>query len=93
MPSDRTRRTTTSRDAAEAAFQGGDHEARGTPSEAAVPNAKELVSLRLTGTFLTTFKKPGRAGKIGSMRRCETNCRSCATPKVTINFLLLGVAS
>jgi hypothetical protein len=52
--------------------QGGNNEARGTPPKRpTVPNAKELVSCELTGTFLITFKKPDRAGKTGSMRRCE----------------------
>jgi hypothetical protein len=32
---------------------------------------RSLSPCELTGTFLITFKKPDRAGKTGSMRRCE----------------------
>src|SRR5262249_15273256 len=32
---------------------------------------RSLSLCELTGTFLITFKKPDRAGKTGSMRRCE----------------------
>src|SRR5262249_45735507 len=32
---------------------------------------RSLSLCELTGTFLITFKTPGRAGKTGSMKRCE----------------------
>ena len=72
MPADRTRRTTTSRDAAEAAFKAATTKtAELPPKRPTIPNAKELVSLRIDRTFLITFKTPGRVGKTGSMKRCE----------------------
>jgi hypothetical protein len=46
MPADRTRRTTTSRDAAEAAFKAATTKPVELPPEPPIiPNAKELVSL------------------------------------------------
>jgi hypothetical protein len=69
MPPDRTRRTTTSREAAEAAFKAATTKpAELPPKRPTIPVAKELVS---TVTFLITFKTPGRVGKTGSMKRCE----------------------
>jgi uncharacterized protein (DUF4415 family) len=71
MPADRTRRATTSREAAEAAFKAATTKpAELPPKRPTIPNAKELVSLRIDRDMIT-FKTPGRAGKTGSMKRCE----------------------
>src|SRR5262245_44967017 len=37
---------------------------------------RSLSLCELTGTFLITFKTPGRAGKTGSMKRCERQLES-----------------
>jgi hypothetical protein len=72
MPADRTRRTTTSRDAAEAAFKAATTKpAELPPKPPTIPNAKELVSLRIDRDVLDHFQEADRAGKTGSMRRCE----------------------
>jgi uncharacterized protein (DUF4415 family) len=48
MPADRTRRTTTSRDAAEAAFKAATTKpAETAPERPSVPGSKEQVSLRI----------------------------------------------
>jgi uncharacterized protein (DUF4415 family) len=53
MPADRTRRTTTSRDAAEAAFKAATTKpAELPPKRPTIPNAKELVSLRIDRDIL-----------------------------------------
>ena len=63
MPADRTRRTTTLRDVAEAAFKAATTKpAELPPKRPTIPNAKEIVSLRIDGTFSITFKTPGRLG-------------------------------
>jgi uncharacterized protein (DUF4415 family) len=72
MSADRTGRTTTSREVAEAAFKAATTKpAELPPKQPTIPNAKELVSLRIDGTFLITFKTPGRVGRTGLMKRCE----------------------
>jgi hypothetical protein len=72
MPADKTRRTTTSRDAAEAAFKAATTKPAELPPSVRLSRMPRSLSLcELTGTFLITFKKPDRAGKIGSMRPCE----------------------
>ena len=77
MPAVRTRRTTTSREAAEAAFKAATTKpAELPPKRPTIPNARCLSLCELTGTFLITFKTPGRAGKTGLiktglMKRCE----------------------
>jgi len=60
MPADKTRRTTTSRDAAEAAFKA----ATTKPSEPApkrpfLPGAKEQVTLRIDRDVLDYFQETG----------------------------------
>ena len=60
MPADRTRRTTTSRDAAEAAFKVATAKAAELPpTRPTVPNAKELVSLRIDRDILDHFQEAG----------------------------------
>ena len=60
MPSDRTQRTTTSRDAAEAAFKAPTTKpAKLPPKRPTAPNAKELVSLRIDGDILNHFQEAG----------------------------------
>jgi uncharacterized protein (DUF4415 family) len=60
MPADRTRRTTTSRDAAEAAFKGATTKpAELPPKRPSIPNAKELVSLRIDRDILDHFQEAG----------------------------------
>jgi len=60
MPSDKRRRTTTSRDAAEAAFKAATTKpAELPPQRRAVPNAKELVSLRIDRDILDHFQEAG----------------------------------
>jgi hypothetical protein len=41
---------------------------------------RSLSLCELTGTFSITFRKPGRAGKTGSMRRCERSLGSKRSP-------------
>jgi uncharacterized protein (DUF4415 family) len=60
MPADRTRRTITSRDAAEAAFKAATTKpAELPPKGPTVPNAKELVSLRIDRDILDHFQEAG----------------------------------
>jgi uncharacterized protein (DUF4415 family) len=60
MPADRTRRTTTSRDAAEAAFKAATTKpAELPPKRPTIPNAKELVSLRIDRDILDHFQDTG----------------------------------
>ena len=60
MPADRTRRITTSRDAAEAAFKAATTKpAELPPKRPTVPNAKELVSLRIDREILDHFQEAG----------------------------------
>ena len=60
MSVDRTRRTTTSRDAAEAAFKAVTTKpAELPPKRPIVPNAKELVSLRIDRDILDHFQEAG----------------------------------
>ena len=60
MPADRTRRTGTSRDAAEAAFKAATTKPLDAPApKPAVPNAKELVSLRIDRDVLDHFQEDG----------------------------------
>jgi len=60
MPDDRTRRTTTSRDAAEAAFKAATTKpAEVPPKRPSIPNAKELVSLRIDRDVLEYFQEDG----------------------------------
>jgi hypothetical protein len=64
MPADRTRRTTSSRDAAEAAFKTATANPRNSLRSVGVFRMPRSLSLcELTGTFLITFKQPDRAGK------------------------------
>ena len=61
MPADRTRRISTSRDAAEAAFKAATTKpAELPPKRPTVPNAKELVSLRIDREILDHFQEAGR---------------------------------
>jgi len=60
MPADRTRRPTSSRDLAEAAFKAATTKpAELPPKRPAIPNAKELVSLRLDRDILDHFQEAG----------------------------------
>ena len=60
MPADRTRRPTNSRDAAEAAFKKATAKpAELPPLRPSIPNAKELVSLRLDREILDHFQAAG----------------------------------
>jgi uncharacterized protein (DUF4415 family) len=60
MPADRTRRTTTSRDAAEAAFKAATTKpAELPPKPPTIPNARELVSLRIDRDILDHFQEAG----------------------------------
>jgi uncharacterized protein (DUF4415 family) len=60
MPADRTRRTTTSRDTAEAAFKAATTKpADLPPKRPTIPNAKELVSLRIDRDILDHFQEAG----------------------------------
>ena len=60
MPADRTRRPTSSRDAAEAAFKKATVKpAELPPQRPSIPNAKELVSLRLDREILDHFQEAG----------------------------------
>ena len=60
MSADRTRRTTTSRDAAEAAFKAATTKpAELPPKRPTIPNTKELVSLRIDRDILDHFQEAG----------------------------------
>ena len=60
MPADRTRRTTTSREVAEAAFKAATTKlAELPPKRPTIPNAKELVSLRIDRDILNHFQDAG----------------------------------
>ena len=60
MPADKTRRTTSSRDAAEAAFKVATTKlAELPPARPTIPNAKELVSLRIDRDILNHFQESG----------------------------------
>ena len=60
MSSDRPRRTGSSRDMAEAAFKSATTKpVELPPSKPAVPNAKEMVSLRLDRDILDHFQEAG----------------------------------
>jgi uncharacterized protein (DUF4415 family) len=60
MSADRPRRTTTSRDAAEAAFKAVTTKpAELPPKRPTIPNAKELVSLRIDRDILDHFQEAG----------------------------------
>jgi uncharacterized protein (DUF4415 family) len=60
MPHDRTRRPTSSRDAAEAAFKAATTKPKELPPKPPViPNAKELVSLRIDRDILEHFQEDG----------------------------------
>jgi uncharacterized protein (DUF4415 family) len=60
MPSDRPRRTATSRDVAEAAFKAATTKpAELPPKRPIIPNAKELISLRIDRDILDHFQEAG----------------------------------
>ena len=61
MSADRTRRPTSSRDAAEAAFKAATttKPAELPPKRPTIPNAKELVSLRIDRDILDHFQEAG----------------------------------
>src|SRR6516164_2600679 len=60
MPADRTRRATTSREAAEAAFKAATTKpAELPPKRPTIPNTKELVSLRIDRDILDHFQDAG----------------------------------
>jgi uncharacterized protein (DUF4415 family) len=60
MSADRTRRTTTSREVAEAAFKVATTKpAELPPKRPTIPNAKELVSLRIDRDILDHFQDAG----------------------------------
>ena len=60
MPADITRRTTTPRDAAEAAFKAATTKpAELPPKPPTIPNAKKLVSLRIDRDILDHFQEAG----------------------------------
>ncbi len=60
MSADRTRRPTSSRDAAEAAFKAATTKPLEMPPQRPViPNAKELVSLRIDRDILDHFQEAG----------------------------------
>ena len=60
MPFDRTRRTTTTRDLAEAAFKAATTKpAEPAPKQPSIPGAKEQVSLRLDRDVLDFFQESG----------------------------------
>ncbi len=58
MP-DKTRRTPDAREAAERAFKAATTKAPELPKKATLPNAKELVSLRIDRDVLEHFQKEG----------------------------------
>ena len=65
MPADRTRRTTTSRDTAEAAFKAATtRPAELPPKPPTIPNTKELVSLRIDRDILDQEAGPGWQDRI-----------------------------
>ena len=71
MSNDRTRRPTTTRDVAEAAFKKATAKpVELPPAKPAVPGAKEMVSLRLDRDVLDHFQEAGPAGRTGSTMRC-----------------------
>ena len=60
MPNDRIRRPTSSRDLAEAAFKAATTKpAELPPQKPAIPNAKEMVSLRIDRDILDHFQEAG----------------------------------
>ena len=60
MTADRPRRTTSARDAAETAFKVATTKpAELPPTRPTIPNAKELVSLRIDRDILDHFQKAG----------------------------------
>jgi uncharacterized protein (DUF4415 family) len=60
MPADRTRRTTTSRDAAEAAFKAATTKpVELPPKRPTIPDTKELVSLQIDRDILDHFQEAG----------------------------------
>ena len=60
MPADRTRRTTTSREAAEAAFKVATTKpAEHAPKRPSIPGAKEQVSLSIDRDVLDYFQEAG----------------------------------
>jgi uncharacterized protein (DUF4415 family) len=60
MPADRTRRPTSSRDLAEAAFKVATTKpAELPPKRPTIPNSKELVSLRIDRDILDHFQEAG----------------------------------
>jgi uncharacterized protein (DUF4415 family) len=60
MPADRTRRPTSSRDLAEAAFKAATTKpAELPPKRPTIPNSKELVSLRIDRDILDHFQESG----------------------------------
>src|SRR6266576_5222832 len=79
MPADRTRRTTTSRDTAEAAFKAATtRPAELPPKPPTIPNAKELVSLRIDRDILDHFQEagPGWQDRINEALRKLVACFS-----------------
>jgi uncharacterized protein (DUF4415 family) len=74
MPADRTRRTTTSRETAEAAFKAATTKLAELPSKRpTVPNTKELVSLQIDREILDHFQEagPGWQDRINEALRKE----------------------
>jgi uncharacterized protein (DUF4415 family) len=70
MSADRTRRPTTSRDAAEAAFKAVTRKpAELPPKHPTIPNAKELVSLRIDRDILDQAAGPGWQDRINEALR------------------------
>ena len=72
MSADRTRRTTTSREAAEAAFKAVTTKpAELPPKRPTIPNAKETVSLRIDRDILDHFQEggPGWQDRINDVLR------------------------
>ncbi len=60
MPADRTRRTTSSRDAAEAAFKAATTKPEEhLPKQPSIPGTKEQVSLRIDREVLDYFQEAG----------------------------------
>jgi uncharacterized protein (DUF4415 family) len=66
MP-DKTRRTPDARETAERAFKAVTAKAPELPKKPSLPNAKELVSLRIDRDVLEHFRNKGRVGKTASM--------------------------
>src|SRR5262249_23281490 len=87
MPADRTRRTTTSREAAEAAFKAATMKpAELPPKRRTIPNAKEPVSLRIDRDILDHFQNagPGWQDRINEALRDEAApARLCRTNRTT----------